>query len=72
MKKVTLNLSVFEFGQIMGAVSDKRDNLTERLRLKLDIQFTKAYLDHLGLGRLARKNIAEYEIRLKELKNKHI
>ncbi len=65
--KITLNLSPFEFGQLYGALSKNGslEKLTERLKLKLDKQFTMAYLNHPTLGKQAKKDIKKYDSQLR-------
>jgi len=65
---VVLKLDYFEFGYLFGALlQHPHDNMPESLQLKLKICFAKAYLKHPTLKKQAKKEIAEYEKRLKEL-----
>lgn len=73
MQTHTLNLNPFEAGMLRGILEKHKEmeNLPETLRLKLDILFTKHYLDHPTMGKQARKDLIKYRIKLQHLEVQH-
>lgn len=64
---VVLKLNRFEFGYIYGAIYEHRDKMPIRLKLKLEIEAVRAYLDHPTMGEQAKKELADYEKALREI-----
>ena len=68
LKRIILNTNYFELGALRGALGDRFDKLPVKLKLKLNILFTQAYLDHPTLGKQAVRDIQKYREELKNVK----
>lgn len=66
---VKLELNRFEFGFLMGLVMKEKDrkDFPETLKLKLDIEFVKAYANFDTLKEQVKEELEAYTKRLKEI-----